>query len=119
MPPTLRAALLTLSLPLAACVSSEPDPIPVVPVPPQTATVQAAATANTFTPTTVVIARGGTVTWTMSTRPHNVAFVATAGAPLNIPTMTNGQADRLFSAAGTFAYACTLHAGMIGTVVVQ
>ena len=29
------------------------------------------------------------------------------------------EPSRLFPTAGTFAYACTLHAGMIGTAVVQ
>ena len=104
---------------LALTGCSGDAPAPLGPVAPQTATVVASATANVFSPTTVTVARGGTVTWTSGTRPHNVAFVAATGAPANVPTGTNLDASRVFPTAGTFAYACTLHAGMIGTVVVQ
>ena len=102
---------------LAGCFSEAPAPVG--PVAPQTATVVASATANVFSPATVTIARGGTVTWTSGARPHNVAFLAAPGAPANVPTGTNLEVSRLFPTAGTFAYACTLHAGMIGTGVVQ
>ena len=105
------------ALVLAGCFSDAPAPLG--PVAPQTATVVASATANVFSPTTVTVVRGGTVTWTSGARPHNVAFVATPGAPTNVPTGTNLDVSRVFPTAGTFAYACTLHAGMIGTVVVQ
>ena len=53
---------------------------------------------------------------TFSTRPHNVTFVQAAGAPQNVPTTTTNTASRTFAAPGTYAYACTLHAGMVGTV---
>ena len=116
----LRAAPLAAALMLAGCFSDAPAPAgPAAPTAPQTATVVASATANVFSPTTVTIARGGTVTWTSGTLPHNVAFVAATGAPADVPTGTNLEVSRLFPSAGTFAYACTLHAGMIGTVVVR
>ena len=105
------------ALTLAACFSG--DPAPTGPVAPQAATVEASATANIFSPVTVTIARGGTVTWTIGARRHNVTFVTAAGAPENVPTTLNEQVARVFPTSGTFAYNCTLHAGMIGTVVVQ
>ena len=105
---------LPLALPRASCFSGEPPAPP--PVAPQTAAVTAGSTTNTFSPTTVTVARGGTVTWTIGTRPHNVAFVAAPGAPSNVPTGTNTSVSRTFTNVGTFAYVCTLHAGMVGTV---
>ena len=113
---SLRAAA---ALALAGCFSESPAPTESLPVAPETATVVASATANTFSPTTVTVARGGTVTWQIGARPHNVAFVTAPGAPANVPTGTSTEASRSFPTVGTFAYACTLHAGMIGTVVVQ
>jgi plastocyanin len=89
------------------------------PVAPATATVEASATANVFTPTTTTVKPGGVVTWTFGARRHNVAFVASPGAPENIPNLLNDQASRTFTTPGTYAYVCTLHAGMVGTVIVK
>lgn len=86
---------------------------------PTTATVTTPGT--TFNPASVTIAAGGSVTWqfTGSTR-HNVTFNGTAPAGGNIPdTDPGGSATRQFATAGTYAYTCTRHAGMNGTVVVQ
>ena len=105
------------ALAVAACTSDDPEPT--APDAPQTASVAASATANTFSPSTVTIARGGTVTWTFGARPHNVTFGATTGAPAGVPTTTNAQVARQFPTAGSFGYDCTLHAGMSGTVVVR
>jgi len=78
---------------------------------------------NFFDPGNVVIAVGGTVTWTWVTPPpegHNVSFV-TAGSPANCATTsTNGATcPRTFTTVGTFNYACTIHVGMAGSVSVQ
>ena len=76
---------------------------------------------ESFSPASVTIGVGGTVTWqfTGSTR-HNVTFNGTAPPGGNIPdTDVGGTAQRQFPAAGTYAYTCTRHSGMNGTVVVQ
>ena len=86
---------------------------------PQTATVQATLSQQ-FTPKQVDILAGGTVTWQFSTLTHNVTFSGTAnGTPQNIPDATSTNVTRTFTAAGTFAYQCTIHPGMTGTVVVH
>ena len=100
-----------------------PQP-PVAPPPPAaptaSATVAAGANSNEFTPREVNITVGGTVTWTFGARAHNVVFgTGVAGAPADVPTMSNGQASRTFNTAGSFPYDCTLHAGMTGTVRAQ
>lgn len=94
-------------------------PPPTNPGAPMTATVT--TPGESFSPATVTIGVGGTVTWqfTGSTR-HNVTFNGTAPTGGNIPdTNAGGSATRTFSAAGTYSYTCTRHDGMNGTVVVQ
>ena len=85
----------------------------------QAATVDATPGLQ-FTPSQVDIAQGGTVTWQFGTVTHNVTFGAgSAGTPSNIGNTASANVSRTFATAGTFAYACTLHAGMSGTVVVH
>ncbi|HEU4882803.1 MAG TPA: Ig-like domain-containing protein [Longimicrobium sp.] len=89
------------------------------PSPPTTATVTTPGTS--FSPAAVTIRAGGTVTWqfTGSTR-HNVTFSGTAPTGGNIPdTDAGGTAQRTFATTGTYAYSCTRHSGMNGTVTVQ
>ncbi|MCC6928974.1 MAG: Ig-like domain-containing protein [Gemmatimonadaceae bacterium] len=73
---------------------------------------------NTFTPKDVALAKGGTVTWTFSSVVHNVDFQGTSGAPSGIGNTSNTSVARTFNNSGSFAYVCTLHSGMSGTVVV-
>jgi plastocyanin len=76
-----------------------------------------------FEPLAVHIRPGGKVTWLIG-RPgilisHNVTFT-TSGAPTNIPTTLGGDLiSRVFPTPGSFAYQCTLHTGMTGTVHVH
>ena len=113
-----RSLLVALAATASASCFSEAPPAP-PPVAPMTATVEAGASTNTFTPSTVTIKRGGTVTWTIGARRHNVQFFAAAGAPTNIAAATNVTESRQFPTAGSFPYNCSLHAGMVGSVVVQ
>jgi plastocyanin len=75
-----------------------------------------------FSPASVTITRGGTVTWTneSSTVVHNVTF-STAGSPTNINNFTSsaGSVSRQFNTAGTYSYSCTNHTGMTGSVKVE
>ncbi len=117
-----RLPLVLASAALAAIACSSDDPAPTEPPgeqpPPQAVTVTGSANANVFTPASVTVARGGTVTWTMGARPHNATFRGTAGAPADVPTTTNASVSRTFATAGSFPYDCTLHDGMTGTVIV-
>ena len=75
---------------------------------------------NTFGPDSVLIAKGGSVTWTWSAGAinHNVTFT-TAGAPGGCGTVSTGSCGpREFPNPGTYDYHCTLHQGMNGKVVV-
>ena len=73
---------------------------------------------HSFSPTSTSIAVGGTVTWVNNSGVlHNVTF-GTTGAPANVANFSAGTQTRTFSNRGTFAYSCSNHAGMSGTVTV-
>lgn len=80
-----------------------------------------ATPAEQFTPATVTLTVGGTVTFDFESLPHNVYFDdAPAGAPANITAPSfNTSVTRTFSTAGRYVYNCHLHPGMTGVVVVQ
>lgn len=78
-----------------------------------------ATTGNAFTPSTLTVSRGTTVTFTFQATTHNVNFANVTGAPAGIAATANSGVQRLFATAGTFGYDCSLHSGMSGTVVVN
>jgi plastocyanin len=73
--------------------------------------------AQTFTPATVTIKTGESVTWqNMSGMTHTT----TSDQPGWSQTVLNGQSfTRTFSITGTFPYHCNIHPAMRGTVVVN
>jgi plastocyanin len=72
-----------------------------------------------FTPSTITITSGTTITWTnKDAATHNVTS-NTAGLFSSGPISTNGTFPQLFSTAGTFQYKCTIHPSMTGTVIVN
>ena len=85
------------------------------PAPPKTASVSLVNKA--FSPVSVTVAIGGTVTWKNNdSMPHDVT--STSGA-FRSPTLNPGQSFTFtFTKAGSYGYFCTFHGGMSGTVVV-
>ena len=73
-----------------------------------------------FSPSSVTIAKGGSVTWTneAGTTAHNVTFTS-AGSPSNVANFTTGTSTRTFPNAGVYSYHCSNHSSMTGTVTVQ
>jgi plastocyanin len=76
-------------------------------------------TGETFNPTEVNVGAGASVTFSNGAGlEHNVTFDAVAGAPANIGNHSSGQNVRVFAAAGTFDYRCTIHSAMRGKILV-
>jgi plastocyanin len=83
------------------------------------ADVAASASDYIFTPQTVAIRVGGSVTWSFGALSHTVTFVSTAGAPASINETFSTSASRTFATAGNFTYNCSIHAGMSGKIIVR
>ena len=71
-----------------------------------------------YSPDNLSVAAGSTVTWTNT---DAIAHTSTSdGRTWNSQTiLPGGTFSFTFQNAGTFTYHCTIHPGMIGTVVVQ
>ena len=76
---------------------------------------------NFFSPASIQVSPGATVTWTWSggTNGHNVTFANNAITSSNNQSQTSGTyATAMPTTAGAYNYECTNHAGMDGTVTV-
>ncbi len=71
-----------------------------------------------FNPTTINISVNSTVTWTNKDNvDHDIA--ADDGSFTSGKIAPGGNYQHQFTTAGTFKYHCTIHAGMVGSVVVK
>jgi plastocyanin len=83
--------------------------------------------ASSFDPTSLTVPVGTAVTWdNQSGVTHNVVFTdptaansVGTGPPGDIGQTSSGADARSFAKAGNYAFHCTIHAGMIGSVTVQ
>jgi plastocyanin len=98
---------------------AEPQPAVTVSSPSKKARASASASVTMgdlfFSPSSVTVAVGDTVTWRNDGQaPHN----ATADdGTFKTPDLNHGQsASETFTQAGTFSYICTIHPNMKGTV---
>ena len=114
-----------LILLLTACGSSSPStPTPSSPAPgaggtPVTIVSGASVmTTTAFAPNPITVGVGGSVTWTNN---DNTSHNATANdGTWNSGNIAPGASfTRSFPTAGSFPYHCTIHPGMVATVVVQ
>lgn len=83
------------------------------------ATVQEVGNGTfTFSPVTVTVQVGQIVKWVdASGVGHNVTF---SGAAAGLSSQTQSTPWEVkFTKAGTYAYKCTIHPGMVGTVIVN
>ncbi|MGW0172340.1 cupredoxin domain-containing protein [Rhodococcus sp. NPDC003322] len=121
---TSTATALLLLGTLAGCGDSTDTPS-TVPTPSAEATLPADTTVvrvagMAFTPATVTIRVGQSVTWQFDDNaiPHNVTGTGAAATELKSPILATGTYTKQFDTPGTYAYECTLHPNMTGTVVV-
>jgi plastocyanin len=119
---SLRFAAIAAAVLLAAGCGGDDADGPTSPggQPTATATVQATPDIR-FTPATVELIAGGTVTFAFGPVSHNVFFDdAPAGAPGNITAPTASQSvARTFATAGRYRYNCHIHPGMSGVINVH
>jgi amicyanin len=111
--PRLTALLGALSVTGAALVLPAPAA--------QAATThQVVMSGYAFTPRSLTISAGDTVTWTNRDQaPHDVK--TTSGpASIHSPMLAKGGSwSHTFTAAGTYGYLCTVHPGMTAELVVE
>ena len=105
----------------AAAPSPTPSPSPSPSGPSAAVTIPIGAQAlgtGAFNPAQLTVAVGTTVTWTNT---DVVSHTSTSNANVwNSGTVApGGQFSFTFPTAGTFSYHCTIHPGMVGTVVAQ
>ena len=113
---------------LAACGGSGHAAMPPMSMPATTPGGQAAPSAPVagnavqiknfgFTPAVLTVRAGTTVTWNNGDEdPHTVSAT---GGPFHSKTLTDGATFRYtFAKPGRYAYLCTIHPFMRGTVVV-
>jgi plastocyanin len=112
-----QLAVVSLAAALAGCGSSYGS---TAPPPPPPANTIAATNAIVFTPATLRVSAGQTVTFTFGSIGHNVFFATQAGAPADIAgDNASVSIDRQFTVPGTYNYTCHIHPSMHGSVVVQ
>lgn len=71
-----------------------------------------------FEPSTVFVNVGGTVTWKNGTDAAHTVTSDSGSVLASASIAANGAFSHVFGAAGTFAYHCSIHPYMTGTVVV-
>jgi plastocyanin len=73
---------------------------------------------DAFRPADATIAAGGSVTWRMIDKEHDVTWVSAAPPGGNIGRIDRGQAaTRTFSEPGAYAYSCARHKGRHGGTI--
>lgn len=71
---------------------------------------------NAFTPSSITVAANTTITWTnKDAAPHTVT--SNSGTFNSGTISTNGTFSHTFTAAGTYAYYCTIHPSMTASVI--
>ncbi|TAK11960.1 MAG: hypothetical protein EPO35_11850 [Acidobacteria bacterium] len=76
-------------------------------------------TTTNFSPGSVTVAVGGTVTWTNNDIITHTSTSTQAGQTWNSEIAAGARFARVFPTAGSFDYRCTIHTGMSGTITVR
>lgn len=101
--------------------SVSPNPVPTTP-PPGGVSI----TNDAYTPASRTVTVGSTVSWVWNTCSGDVytgqqcaSHSVTFDDGISSGTQDQGSFDRTFNVAGTYAYHCTIHPAMTGTITVQ
>lgn len=102
---------------------TNPSPAPAPAPAPAPTPVPAPATYNvtiqnfTFSPASLTVKKGDIVIWT-NKDPMGHTVTGNNGSPSSQVLSTNGTYSYTFNSVGTFAYHCSIHPSMMGTVTV-
>lgn len=112
-----KLMLLSVLLLIAACASPAPQAVPQTTVIATGAETQQVSISNFhFTPQTMTVAVGDTVTWTNDDSTSHIVSID----GVESPELFKGDSwSHTFTAAGAFDYVCTIHPSMKGTITVQ
>ena len=120
----MRFPLVFAFVAVTACGGSSSDGTPTTPTTPTTPSPPLATTSvslrnNLFDPVNIVVAPSATITFNNADGfGHDVTFANQTIT--SVPRWSTGDRTVAMPAAtGTYAYTCTIHAGMNGTVKVQ
>jgi plastocyanin len=119
----IRPAVLLLALLTAASCGKSSPTQPTTPIPAGPSTVlvpngtAGSGSGPGFNPTPLTVAVGTTVTWGNNDSTTHTTTSDAAG--WNFSVNAGNTATVKFDTPGTFAYHCTIHSFMKGTVVVQ
>ncbi|MDD1689671.1 MAG: cupredoxin family copper-binding protein [Methanoregula sp.] len=114
-------ALLVLACVIAGCASYQSTPATAAP-PAATSGGNTIAIKNfAFDPASLTVKAGTTVTWTnQDSVPHIIASDTGSPAAFSSSSLSTGASYSFtFTQAGTYAYHCTIHPSMKGTIIVQ
>jgi plastocyanin len=76
--------------------------------------------AESFSPSALDVVAGAVVSYHFPAEQHNVVFSGSAdGTPADVAPTTNAVVNVTFATRGMFQYACTIHPGMAGIVIVH
>jgi plastocyanin len=109
-----------VSLIVSACGSDSSSPTaPTSAAADVTVTIQADNASNSYAPNPVSMRVGQTIAWRNADSIIHTATQDSGG--FNTGSVAAGATSgaTMMNTAGTFAYHCTLHPGMVGTITVQ
>ncbi|SFW85516.1 cupredoxin domain-containing protein [Amycolatopsis australiensis] len=108
-----------LAVPLYQGLEQQQAAAPAAPAAPAGSAKSVEAMGYKFTPASLTISVGDTVTWTNhDTAPHNIV-VTDGPEKFTSPTLQTGQTfSHTFTKAGTYSYYCSIHPDMKATVTV-
>lgn len=112
-----KLLVFSLVLVLAACAAPVQQPVPQTTIVSDGAEMHAVSVSNfRFTPQTLTVGVGDTVTWTNDDSTSHIISID----GVESPELFKGDSwSHTFTAAGAFDYLCTIHPSMKGTITVQ
>jgi plastocyanin len=112
----LAPVLLLAAVLVAGCADGGDQPSDAATGPPVDGVTEVVVKDNRFSPATIQVPAGTEVTWAFKDGlvPHNVVGEGWGSEE----AQRSGTFRHIFEQPGTYAYECTLHAGMTGRVAV-